>query len=783
MRSYLKRSVLSLIALNIFSLSSGGEIENYWNLPFDLGTISVQAETEPTISYSTHIQSYGWQNDVTNGDISGTTGLAKRLEGIKIKIQDTQLTGSVEYRTHVEKNGWMAWQENGNLSGTTGESKRLEAIEIRLTGELAEKYDVYYRVHAENFGWLEWAKNGDSAGTSGYAYRLEAIEVKLIEKGQPGPVINGPSFEEYVKVPSISYQTHVQSIGWQNYRNDGQESGTTGLAKRLEGIRINLSNLPYSGGVTYRTHVEKYGWMSWRNDNALSGTTGESKRLEAIEIQLNGEMAKHFDIYYRVHAENFGWMDWAKNGEAAGTAGYAYRLEGIQIKLVKKDDPAPGNTAIPFKDKNIVIEKKTVQIKEKEISFSTVEEKTSELLLGETETVQEGVDGFDTVTYEVTYTNGKETGRTEISRTTTEPVNRIVKVGTRIDVESVDIVIPDQPIRVDESLSLSANVNPSNATNQDLSWSSSNPEIASIDVNGNVIAVSVGTTTITATSVYGNISDSFVLTVLPINIDSITLDAENLVLTEGESLIITATVLPENATDKSLIWSSSDESVVSVDSEGSVTALKVGFSTISVSNTIGTITKQVNIEVKEPTISTIENFSTNVFQHDEYIFPATVVANMSNGTTKEVPVNWINTDVDTSIIGSQFFEGTVEGYAGSVTLTLIINEYIPDIQTNAYSRITINNLSQSISISMNNYGEKSVIVNKIEVYESGTLFTTYTSEQLANSGISTEILPYGNWGMTITYKIGLWLDGSYVKYYVSTNNVDYEFQDSLERDW
>ena len=55
-------------------------------------------------------------------------------------------------------------------------------IKINLTGEMAEKYDIYYRVHAQNFGWLDWAKNGAASGTEGYSYRLEAIEIKLVKK-------------------------------------------------------------------------------------------------------------------------------------------------------------------------------------------------------------------------------------------------------------------------------------------------------------------------------------------------------------------------------------------------------------------------------------------------------------------------------------------------------------------------------------------------------------------------------------------------------------------------
>ena len=81
------------------------------------------------------------------------------------------------------------------MSGTSGQAKRLEAIQIRLTGELAQLYDVYYRVHAQSYGWLGWAKNGGNAGTAGYAKRLEGIEIRLVEKGGPAP---GSTYRAYV---------------------------------------------------------------------------------------------------------------------------------------------------------------------------------------------------------------------------------------------------------------------------------------------------------------------------------------------------------------------------------------------------------------------------------------------------------------------------------------------------------------------------------------------------------------------------------------------------------
>ena len=94
----------------------------------------------------------------------------------------------------------MNWVADGALSGTTGQSKRMEAIKIRLTGEAAEKYDIYYRVHSQNFGWLDWSKNGEPSGTAGYSYRMEAIQIVLVAKGDPAPGATTRSFVQAVTV-------------------------------------------------------------------------------------------------------------------------------------------------------------------------------------------------------------------------------------------------------------------------------------------------------------------------------------------------------------------------------------------------------------------------------------------------------------------------------------------------------------------------------------------------------------------------------------------------------
>lgn len=141
---------------------------------------------------------------------------------------------------------------------------------------------------------------------------------------------------------SVSYKVHRQDYDWEeDWKKDGQTSGTVGESKRLEAIKIKLPD-GVSGSIEYRTHIQDIGWeKNWSKNGEKSGTEGQCKRLEAIQIRLTGEVAENYDVYYSVHAENFGWLGWAKNGEEAGTAGYGYRLEAIQIQLVTKGDKAP----------------------------------------------------------------------------------------------------------------------------------------------------------------------------------------------------------------------------------------------------------------------------------------------------------------------------------------------------------------------------------------------------------------------------------------------------------
>ena len=161
---------------------------------------------------------------------------------------------------------------------------------------------------------------------------------------------------------------------------------------------------------------------------------------------------------------------------------------------------------------------------------------------------------------------------------------------TTVDVEKVSLNKSATTLTEGESETLTATITPSNATgDKTVKWSSSNEAVAAVDSNGKVTAKKAGTAVITVTSSNGK-SASCTVTVKQkeIAITGISLNKSTTSLTEGESETLTATITPSNATgDKTVKWSSSNEAVAAVDSNGKVTAKKAGTAVITATSSNG----------------------------------------------------------------------------------------------------------------------------------------------------------------------------------------------------
>lgn len=333
-------------------VSDGSEGENE-----DSNKDEEDADGEETqsisVEYQAHVQTYGWQKTVKDGELAGTSGQSKRVEAIKMKLTNLpeEYEGSgIEYAVHVQTYGWQNPVADDAVAGTSGQSKRLEAITVRLTGPIANDYHVYYRTHVQTYGWLGWASDGAKAGSATASKRMEGIEIKLVKDGEEAPENTGTAY----KCPLVGYQAHMQSYGWQSTVYDDAVGGVTGRSKRLESLKISLPDVEgttgYTGGISYQTFVQGIGWQDWKSDGQLAGTTGQGKRIEALRVKLTGDVANYYNVYYSLHLANIGWTDYVcgSDNAIAGSTDLSKRIEAVKIKLVKSGESIPSTSGITY---------------------------------------------------------------------------------------------------------------------------------------------------------------------------------------------------------------------------------------------------------------------------------------------------------------------------------------------------------------------------------------------------------------------------------------------------
>ena len=166
-----------------------------------------------------HIQNIGWQGDIFENNLVGTTGQSKRMEGIQLKLYNVKEGAKIKYRAHVQNIGWQDWKLNGETAGTTGESKRIEALQIVL--ENMDDYSVEYCAHVEGKGWQGWKTDGEISGTTGESRRIEAIKIRIVKK---------------YKYSAIDVSYANGDINWQKVKNAGMNNAIIRAGFRGYGV-------------------------------------------------------------------------------------------------------------------------------------------------------------------------------------------------------------------------------------------------------------------------------------------------------------------------------------------------------------------------------------------------------------------------------------------------------------------------------------------------------------------------------------------------------------------
>lgn len=181
----------------------------------------------------------------------------------------------------------------------------------------------------------------------------------------------------------------------------------------------------------------------------------------------------------------------------------------------------------------------------------------------------------------------------------------VAVTGVTLDRDTANIALGS------EGITLVATVAPATATNKAVTWSSSDDAVATVSASGLVSPVAPGTSTITVTTVDGSMTASCTVTVTPVAVTGVSLDAETINLaTGGESVTLVASITPANATNTAVTWESSDTSVATVSAEGVVTAVDVGTATITVTTEDGGFTDTAEAIVTVPVTGVMLSTST-----------------------------------------------------------------------------------------------------------------------------------------------------------------------------
>ena len=322
----------------------------------------------------------------------------------------------------------------------------------------------------------------------------------------------------------------------------------------------------------------------------------------------------------------------------------------------------------------------------------TLNKTSTSIQVGGTETLTATVSPKDAANKKVTWkssnaaiasvdANGKVTGVKAGEATITVTTEDGGKTATckvtvsdkEIKVTGVKLNKSETSLLVGGNETLTATVLPEDATNQNVTWKSDKPEIASVDDNGKVTGVAAGEATITVTTEDGGKTATCKVTVseTSVAVTGVTLNKTTLTLEAGASETLTATITPADATNQKVSWKSSKEAVATVDANGKVTGVKAGEAVITVTTEDGKKTNTCKVTVKSNTV----NVTGVVLNKTSISIP---IGEDETLAAKVLPENATNQNVTWSCknpeIASVDANGKVTGIKAGMTIVTVTTE-------------------------------------------------------------------------------------------------------------
>ena len=259
---------------------------------------------------------------------------------------------------------------------------------------------------------------------------------------------------------------------------------------------------------------------------------------------------------------------------------------------------------------------------------------------------------------------GKAVGMAVITATNTDGESAQCTITVYARPTSVQLDQTNAEIKKGDTLQLTATVLPENARDKSVRWTSSDNSVARVEQNGLVIGLKSGTAVITVRTNQGGYTATCTVKVVT-PAESVSLNKTSLALKKGESETLTATVLPEEADDKTVTWFSSDESAASVGADGKVTALKSGTAVITAKTNDGGYTAECTVTVTTPVTGVSLNRTTLTLMEGN---SETLTASVAPEDADDQTVTWSSSDESVASVDAN---GKVTAvHAGTATITV-----------------------------------------------------------------------------------------------------------------
>ena len=260
-----------------------------------------------------------------------------------------------------------------------------------------------------------------------------------------------------------------------------------------------------------------------------------------------------------------------------------------------------------------------------------------------------------------------------------------------VGVEKIELDKSELSLKKGESASLKATIFPENASDKSLKWGSSDVSVATVDAYGNVKAEGNGEATVFVSSSDGGFT-AYCNVKVGTPVTGISLDPREFTLeTIGSSFTVKPVISPEDASDLGVVWESADTKVVSVASDGTVTAIGPGTTTVKATTNDGSFTSNCVVSVKSPAQHvSLDKTSLKLLEGESGKLTATVYP--LNSTQKTL--TWVSDHPDVASVDN---EGNVTARkAGTATVTVKVAENVTAVcKVTVISRVTGISLSET----------------------------------------------------------------------------------------